>query len=315
MDSLVAKLVFVLFAASILISPLWAALNVTSITATITLSPRGEVHVEESVNIVMSNELDVVTYNKAAEQNTFEGWIKTLNNENVKLHVDASKVDVENLQINPQPVRTGLSSRYIGKILISYDIGKNGLPLFTKEQIKPRVYIYELNSSLLSYKRTDAGNIILNNGLVLIIKLPKNSEIVDVNPIPKGMTNVQFPLKTSMVYWRDMILVGFRLKVYIEETIPMEISDYFESLSKKTTSLMTTEEGKITLGIALFLLLAYLYVLTKAHSLKPSSRQWGQSEGQLSREKNRAVGNAKHAHGAHGRHGSRSKGKYEKRSR
>ena len=253
-----------LLALLILVSMGFSALQVQSIGTEITLHKDGSSSVVERVTIRMNNELDLIDYTQASEVNNFENWIKVLNNKDVKLHIDVSKVSIENLRIRPQPVRTKPTGDIEGVILIMYDVpADQQTPLWIKEVEKPRKISYRLNTDVLSYERTSAGNIILRDGLVLIINFPEGSVVKDINPIPKNLREVQLPTVMEQAYWRDQILVGFRVEVSVEESLAEEISNYFENAIMRLQSILGTEEGRVYVGIGLVLIAGYLYISSK----------------------------------------------------
>ncbi len=258
------KAQLILLLAIIFVGFTFAGMNLKSHTLKINLHEDGSINIEEKYVVSMDNEVDVVNYNKAGEINTFSAWAHALNSSDVKIHIDTSKVDVENVEINPQPVKTTLSGKYVGDVLVSYDIAK-GEELFQKKMLKPRVYVYSLNPDVLNYPKTKNGNLILNRDKVLMIVLPEGSEIVDVNPFPNNLQKVELPTKADMIYWNDIILVSFRLKVMVEESIPQEISQYFGRLISSVSNLLSEGDGQLLVGIAIFLGAAYLYIITTFH--------------------------------------------------
>ena len=246
----------------------FADLEVSSVGIEITLNKDGTATVVERVNVNMDTELDVVDYNKAAEINTFQNWIKTLNNPNVRLHVDPSRAAIKDLNIRPQPVKTALGDQFTATILITYKVDKEGgEPLFLEEVVKPRVVKYSLNEKLLSFERTASGNIVLNKGLVLIVNMPKDSVVLDINPLPKNLKDVSLPQHIDQVYWRDQILVGFRLEVMVEESITEEISKSFDGFIQNMSDFLATSEGKIYALMVLFIIGSYLYFVSKVRGV------------------------------------------------
>ncbi|RME79168.1 MAG: hypothetical protein D6769_03175 [Methanobacteriota archaeon] len=256
----------ILLFSMLLTSSIFATLSVESIATEITLANNGNAHVVERVTIKMDNELDVVDYNKAAESNTLQNWVKALNNPDIRLHIDPSKANIENLRISPQPVRTDFFNEFTAKILITYDVlntGEANSSLFLKEVVKPRVVKYKLNPKLLSYKRTNAGNLILGDNVALIMNFPQGSSITDINPVPKNVKELSLPAKMEQVYWRNQILVGMRLEVVVEESIADEISNYFESLLSTFGNVMESSEGKVYAVLLTLLVASYLYLISK----------------------------------------------------
>ncbi|MEM4296489.1 MAG: hypothetical protein QXI89_01505 [Candidatus Anstonellales archaeon] len=249
----------------ILFIPLsFSAINVTNVLTEITLNKDGTATVQEKISIFISNELDIVDYNKAAEKNNIQAWQQLLNNDEVRLHVDLSKVQlIGDIKISPQPIKSTIQG-FSGVIIINYRVSG----LFEEKVIKPRVMSYKLNSNALSFKKTDAGNLILKNNVLLQINLPDNVYVSDINPLPSNIKSESDLINAKSFYWRDIIMVDPKLEVILEQPISEEINAFFESLVSYIFSLTAKQETLIYVALIIVLVFLYIYIISNIKGWK-----------------------------------------------
>jgi hypothetical protein len=237
----------------------FSAINVTNVVTSIKLNTDGSASIEERISIFIDKELDAIEYNKAAEKNNLQEWRKVLNNEEVRLHVDLSKVEViEEVKIKPQPLRNTISG-FIGVIIINYKVKG----LFNVEQVKPRLKIYKLNSEALSFRKTEAGNIILPEKFLLIIKIPENVKLKDINPMPTNIKKEEEIYERKEFEWKNIIMVNPRLEVIVEQSIGEEIEETIKNVASFFVKNLLTTEGLLYALLFLLLLVLYAYIFWK----------------------------------------------------
>ena len=132
---------------------------------------------------------------------------------------------------------------------------------------KPRTYRYKLNSDLLSFRRTDRGDIILNSNEYLSISLPPRSVIYAAVPNPNNVDS-GLPMIADRVVWSNQVLVKFSFVFDVEQSIGYEISSSIHNLYLSLSSLFEGENGIFFSIIVVVLVVSYLLLRRESKRLK-----------------------------------------------
>ncbi|MEM4366859.1 MAG: hypothetical protein QW035_01875 [Candidatus Anstonellales archaeon] len=249
----------------LLLAPLHAAFDLRSADIEVIISPSGEVHVTEKYDILVPSGFETTTYNSLlSKPHDLATWSTSTNISELRLHVDRGVVSVDNLAIKPQPLSQCNPLSYIchGIIIVDYDVSPypgTNTTIVAIMEYKPRTKRYTFNPSILSFLRSDAGDMLIDSKTTLTFTLPKDSVIVSLNPLI-GYSPSDFPLKgVSQVSFRNTILVQFSLVFEREESIIVEVSDFFSYLYLSLFSIFTKPEGVIMGAVIILIVGVFIY--------------------------------------------------------
>ncbi len=257
----------------LLISISYAGFRITRNEIVVKVDKNGDAEVTEKVSMLVETKGSIALYVSALENPTLADW-QGMVGEEVRVHMDRNYVDIRDLNVRPQPLSNynPLNEIAKGEIIIKYKVyhykEKNDSGLFFVERIKPRTYRLKLNEKALSFKRSGAGNIIIDDKTKLTFIPPKGSKLIDINPIPKDLRDVELPTPVESITWNDVLLVVPSLVFEYEEGIGDEIYDYFEEEMNAVVEFAYTREGALTLIFIIIVLLFYAQLNAKLRKMR-----------------------------------------------
>ncbi len=230
----------------------------------------GSAKVHESIKIIMFGDHSNSVYDSGIAYNRLSVWSNNTGLKDVKIHVNSALVDIRDFRLRPQP-RTKcnpIQELCHGELILDYyaypsfenESAKSGTGLFTVEKYKPRTHRYTLNPDALSFTLTTEKNIILEDEVHLTIKMPAESELLDVNPQP-GTEDLGLPAHVSQLSWNDIVLVKFSLIFDVEDSIDKEVTDFFSNIAKGISSTLSSPNGIPLVVLILLLIGSYLYIM------------------------------------------------------
>ena len=234
----------------------------------------GSASVRESIKFSVSGTYERSLYQKGFTENELSYWATTTNLDEIKLHIDANKVNIRDFRVKPQPLKgcNVFLDMCQGELIIEYtthpQIDKNtsepveGTGIFSVEKYKPRTYKYSINSEVLSFTTTEQGDIILDDRVYLIVKPPQPRSNTEVNPMPDDVDESQLDYAEQLV-WEDIILVKFSLSFEVEESLDEEVMDFFTDLFRNAVATIEGEYGLAVIAIAGVLIGSYVYLKSK----------------------------------------------------
>ncbi len=236
----------------------------------------GSVKVTEDIKMIITGEHSSSLYDSGYTgyyNNDLSFWSTTTELKDVKRHLSPTHVEIKDFRLKPQPRGkcNPIQDLCHGELILEYTASPSynksaetpapiaGTGLFTVDEYKPRTKRYTLNPEALSFTTTDQGNIILGDRVYLIIDLPQDTVVHDINPLPRNV-EMELPSKVSELSWNDMILVKFSLIFEVEESLQDEVSGFFMGLVGGIDTMIRGEYGFAVLIIAAILIGGYLYI-------------------------------------------------------
>jgi hypothetical protein len=261
----------------------FAAFSISSLSVDFTVNADGTVNAMETADILITGNQDIFNYTEHLSKNDIGTWMQFLGTNLLSIHVDRTYAKVSDIQVRPQPLRNlnTVQERANGRIIITYRVE----PYYENEttNIKPETGLFTINSSIpratkmslnelaLSFVRSSAGDIMLDDRTTLKFTFPEDTLLTDLNPLPSDIKDIGtslFPIRRSEVYWTGMILPQLALSAEIKTTMVDEINSYFDDKTKATQSFISTDQGRIMLGMIFFVIGFIIYLGTKAPSSK-----------------------------------------------
>lgn len=233
----------------------------------------GSAKVHESIKLIMIGDYAHALYDTGFEKNDLSYWSSTTELDEVKLHVTPANVEIRDLRLRPQPRKrcNPIEGTCHGELLLDYyaypsynqsfeeAVPVEGTGLFTMEAYKPRTIRYTVNPDALSFTTTEQGNIILSNDEYLIIELPEDSTLLDVNPFPEDGA-ISLPARVSRLSWSDTILVKFTLVFDVEESLGEEVGEFFLDIITLVSDAISGPHGLALVLIIAIILGSYAYI-------------------------------------------------------
>ncbi|MBU0532261.1 hypothetical protein KKB44_02085 [Candidatus Micrarchaeota archaeon] len=229
----------------------------------------GGARVHESVQFLMFGDYSSSLYDSGISQNSLSYWSSITGLKDVKMHVNTANVHIQDFRLRPQP-RTScnpIQGTCHGELILDYwayptindSTPVPGTGLFNLDKYKPRTTRYTLNPTSLSFTTTEEGSVVLDENTNLIIQLPVDSILLDVNPYTEE--DLDLPEHISELSWNDIVLVKFSLVFDVEEGIDKEISDFFTNISLNISETLSTAEGFALIILIAILIGSYLYIV------------------------------------------------------
>ncbi len=232
------------------------------------IKPDGTAKVSESVKLIIKGAESQSDYDNGFSSNDISFWSSVTKVPDVKYHVNPAKVAINDLRVLPQPRKKCNPIQEIchGELLIEYETGPiksngsatPGTGLFNVEQSKPRTTRYTLNPDALSFLTTPQGNILLAENVNLVLRLPEDAVLKELNPRPEGIPAGQ--KSVTEIKWRDMILVKLAVVFEVEETLEKEVSGFFYDTYAMFNSMITGEYGWALIAIIAIVVSSYVYI-------------------------------------------------------
>jgi len=244
-----------------------AEFSITTLNIDFAVDRNGAVSAVETADILIFGNEDILSYTDHLNNSDVGTWMEYLGSNLLTLHVDRTYARISNIQIRPQPIRNlnSLQEKANGRIIITYDAGAypneaNATGLFIPNNIKPRSRQLELNEKALSFVRSSSGYILLDDRTTINFIFPEGTQLLDANPPPSETASDEGILRVS---WNGMILPNFTLEAGNSETIVDEINSYFDSKMKGVQAYISTDEGRIMLGMVFFIIGFIFFLSTK----------------------------------------------------
>ncbi len=233
----------------------------------------GSAKVHESIKLIMIGDYAHALYDTGFEKNDLSYWSATTELDEVKLHMNPSKLEIKDLRLRPQPRKKCNPIERIchGELLLDYyihplynqsgemEVPLKGTGLFGVESYKPRTTRYTINPGALSFTTTEQGNIILNEDVSFTIELPEDSVVLDINPFPED-GETALPARIGRLSWTDAILVKFTLIFDVEESLGEEVSTFFLDIITQISGAVSGPHGFALVVLVVIILGSYAYI-------------------------------------------------------
>lgn len=230
----------------------------------------GSAKVHESIKLIMFGEHSNSVYDSGIANNRLSVWSNNTGLKDVKIHVNSALVDIRDFRLRPQP-RTKcnpIQELCHGELILDYyaypsfenDSAKAGTGLFTVDKYKPRTNRYTINPDALSFTLTTENNIVLEEDVYLTIKLPAESQLLDLNPQPTDV-NLKLPTHADQLAWNDIVLVKFSMVFDVEDSIDKEVTDFFGNIARGITSTLSSPHGLPLVVLVVLLMGSYVYIM------------------------------------------------------
>jgi hypothetical protein len=266
----------------------FAGFSITSLSVNFKVNPDGTSDAMETADILISGNQDIFNYTDHLSKNDIGSWVGFLGTSLFTIHIDRTNAEVSDIQVRPQPLRNLNTAQEManGRIIITYKVGpyyddqtgaaQNGTGLFVVRDAMPRSSAMDLNEKALSFIRSSAGDIMLDDRTTLTFTFPEGTVMTDLNPLPADVKDVgssTFPMQRAEVSWTGMILPHLVISAESKTTMVDEINSYFDAKLKGLQSFVSTDQGKIMLGMLLFIIGFIIYLGTKAQPSKKGEQQ------------------------------------------
>lgn len=244
------------------------------------INQNGGATVTEDINFLLTTEQDKQKYELTLDKNDIASWISVTNLDTIKYYVDPSSFNMTDLRVTPHPLKT-YSSTYGGEITIEYTISPilnrtTGKPmedpLFIVSKYKPRTYRYSLNPSILNFKRSSNGDVILDEDTTLKIILPERSVVYEATPSPAGM-DFKAPMSLKSVSWKNQVLVKFTFIFDVEKSMSYEITEDVGNVINKTMSIFESSKGILVTIMLITIGLGVLFIKINADKIENKKRR------------------------------------------
>lgn len=239
----------------------------------------GSASVAESIKMIVESDNSRMLYNSVFDANDLSTWASVTGFAEMRTHTNRRFVDVSNFRVMPQKLTkcSALSNTCHGEVILTYKVSPyylngsvlNNTGLFFADKYKPRTIRYTLNQNALELKKSEKGDIIIENKIFFDVVLPPQAKVVDVNPRPDNDDYA----RTGKMTWSDTILVNFALVFEVEKSIDTEVFEFFSSIPRNMASVIAGDQGPAVILIVLILLGSYIY-------LRSVSKKKGMAGGQ-----------------------------------
>ena len=222
-----ASLLFVVIALAPLLGVTNAAYNVTSISVGLFLNPNTSAHVNETIQLAITNQsIKQYQTNRIALNLTISQWQQLIGSQ-ITEHIINPKGSIYNFVLLPGPVvQSGAS--YKADIVLSYDVNN----VTTVNQTSPRVFVYTLKSNVFNFQHGASGQVLSPN-TTLDIVIPSGSKIKSVYPLPDyppyGVTN-NYANTTSISWFYGEPLSKFDLVFVVNQSMRDEVGSFFSAI-------------------------------------------------------------------------------------
>jgi len=228
-----------------------ASYNVTRMNVNVFLNPNTSVHVNETIQIAITNQ-SVKQYqtNRVALNLTLSQW-QQLVGPNLVQHIINPKGSIYNFVMLPGPVVQS-GAAYRADIVLSYDVNN----VTTVNQTSPRVFVYTLRSNDFNFEHGASGQVLSPN-TTLNVTIPRGARIRSVYPLPDfppyGITN-NYANVSSVSWFYGEPLSKLDLVFVVNQSIRDEVGGFFSALYR---DLGIYSYVLIAAVIAIFLLYVY----------------------------------------------------------
>jgi hypothetical protein len=233
-----------------------------SLSVTVKINQNGSAHVTEKVTLSLDPSSEDL-YNRSiySRELTIMDWQQITGSQYLRQHI-LSPMAPRNMRIVPEDIRRyTYENLSTANIKLDYDIDK----IVTINQTGPRTLLYAFDSSALSFQPSPSGQVLpRNNDLTIII--PPDSIVTSISPDPSEPAIKRDYLEqvrgVSNFTWSGTVpLMEFELAFTREESMDVEVRNFFQNLEGSMLSLLLSPSG-IVLTLLVVLIVAYL-VLNK----------------------------------------------------
>ena len=202
-------------------------------------------------------------------------WSTITGLQNIKQHVNPARVEISDFIVRPQPRSkcNPIQGTCHGELILEYTASPSynvteegeavpiqGTGLFSVEKYKPRTTKYIIEPDALSFTKTSKGSLLLEENIYLKMRLPQETVVLDLNPKPEDLVDIEVPARINELEWNDIILVKFSVIFEVEEPLEKEVSEFFYDLFGSIQDLLTGEYGGALLAIIIIIIGGYLYI-------------------------------------------------------
>ncbi|MDE1856171.1 MAG: hypothetical protein KGH49_02975 [Candidatus Micrarchaeota archaeon] len=238
---------------SLLILNASAYFNVTYLNATVTLNSNGSAHVDEALNLFISNS-SIAQYqqDRQAINFTLSKWQSALQTTLLVEHILNPKSSVYDFTFLPGPINYALKNAS-AQLTLSYDVSN----VTTISNIAPRKFLYTFNDSVFNFVHTASGQS-LSQIMRLNIRVPKGAEIVAISPAPDfpppGFV-ANYTGYTQFSWYSAESLSGLAFSYVTTQSLGQEVSTFFTRIYNGYGALVL-----LSIIIIIVAIVAYLYL-------------------------------------------------------
>ncbi len=278
-----ARITAMLFGLLILSSIAHSAFLLRSLQITIDAQKNGDAKINERIAMFIDSQNSVDLYKSGLSINDLGSWKERTGMSEMRYHVSAAKINIENVRIKPQPLErcNTVDGTCYATIIIDYTATaqkdsqslntstNQTTGMFTLDKYRPRTTRYTLDPETISTKRTEGGDMLLDQFTTLTIKMPAGANVEIIQPVPPELIeNMRLPSKNYQSFtWKNAILPKMELVYTIEDPLEEEIIDFFESMEKNASSLFFGPSG------AAIILIVGISVVSFAYFNRVSTKQ------------------------------------------
>ncbi|MFA5105634.1 MAG: hypothetical protein WC506_01615 [Candidatus Micrarchaeia archaeon] len=251
-----------------------SAFLLRSLQITIDAQKNGDAKVNEKIAMFLDSQNSVDLYKSGLSINDLGSWKERTGMSEMRYHVSSAKVSIENIRIRPQPLEkcNTVDGTCYATIIIDYTAapilqpaGANATNqttgMFLMENYRPRTTRYTLNPDTISTKKTDSGDILLDQYTTLTIKIPEDAKLESLQPIPPALVDtLVLPSKDYHTFtWTNAILPKMELVYTIEDPLEDEIIDFFGTLEANASNLFLGPSGAAIIIIVGISVVSFVY--------------------------------------------------------
>jgi hypothetical protein len=273
-----AAVAIAFFAIIILIGSAHAGFSLTDLVVAATLNQDGSAHVEERIDFVVGTASSRQLYESSLEyKNDLATWKERLELNDVRHHVSLAEVSINDIRVQPQPVKN--CNSYIesceASLVFDYTVlapSMNRSGLLTLDRYKPRTTRYALNSNALSFDVTKTGEILLPKGTKLVVEVPRDAQRIYFSKPPDNLEeNAKFATDPSgkikyyvgslrSFEWSGQTLPRFEISYEIEESLESEMVGFIAGMQTYILGVVAGTQGLAVIGLALVVVVSAVYL-------------------------------------------------------
>ncbi len=257
----------------LILSASFAAFTITAMDVMVNVNEDGSADITENIYLLITTDYHISVYTNGLTQNDLASWNSLTGLSDVRYHVDNRDLDVQDVVVRPQPVSrcNPLADLCHGELKISYHVdayrNKVGEPvnatgLFIADKYKPRTTRYVLNTGALGFEQSELGDVILGQNQRLTFVMPNLVKIIEVAPLPEDV-GVEDLGNVKELSWENTVLAHFKITFEKEDSLDMEVLEFFLDARNWMTGLVSGPEGPALVILAVILVGGYLHLQTK----------------------------------------------------
>ncbi|MEM2174960.1 MAG: hypothetical protein QXS37_02270 [Candidatus Aenigmatarchaeota archaeon] len=230
------------------------------LTVSVEIFDDGSAKVREEIRFRVEGTQDIDLYEMYLKSiNDLSGWRSRLNIDELRYHLDPSKVQIYDTKVYPYKLDTCdiYKTSCYGLLAFEYKIKEpiedKGIVKVEKYQ-RPRVITYKIDSKVFSFETTPVGSY-LPDYTTLEIKIPE-SKILVLQPLP-----VEYETKPNFAgkftYQGRMKIEDLQIIYEKKESLVDEISHFSFDLANSFSKWVTSKEGIMISIVAIILIISY----------------------------------------------------------